>query len=73
MVQYIKNYGVFVKILNKQIIAYDTEKETKKIDYSSIGILHSVDAEFADAICKSLEIDSIEEYGVEIQQESDYE
>ena len=73
MVDYVKEYGVFVKIADKHIVAYDTEEESGAIDYSSVGIMCSVDKEFADKICEALEIDSVEEYGVKIQKESDYE
>lgn len=73
MVHYIKEYGVFVKIAGKHIVAYDTEEGLKTIDYSSVGIMCSIDEEFADKICEALKIDSVEEYGVKIQNEDNYE
>ncbi len=67
MLTIIPGYETFMEIVDNEIIAYDIDEETRQVDYSTIGILKTVDIEFSKAICKALEIDSVENYGVEIK------
>jgi len=73
MLRSVQGYDIFAKIANGQIIAYDINYNTKEIDWSSVGIMRSVDEEFAQAICEALDIKSVEDYGVTIHKDSDYE
>ena len=63
---------MFVDLIEDEICAYDIDSETKMVDYSTVGIIKSVDVDFAKAICDALDIDSVENYGVEVQKESDH-
>lgn len=71
MLRAVKGYEMFVKLADNEIYAYDIDSETRMLDYSTVGILKSVDEEFAKAICEALDVDSIEDYGVEVQQNND--
>ena len=69
----VEGYEMFVKINNGRIIAYDIDNDTREIAWETIGIMSSVDEEFAEAICAALDIKSVEDYGVSVHKDSNYE
>lgn len=62
--KYIKRFGMFVEIVDGEIMAYNEEKHSGVADLNSVGILREANSELSPLIMEALDIDDLSEYNV---------
>lgn len=61
----IKKYGIFIEVVDGEIMAYDVDAQSGNPDFSTVGILREADEDLYSCIAEALDTDDLSQYNVE--------